>query len=339
MENRKLLWDIAVEESNKLEKESSDSKDPVLLLVGSKKGGKSTIIYKFLDRVETPKTGLALEYLFGRRNKGIESGKEICHIYELGGGSIFMDLLEIAISPENVKNLSIAIFFDLSKTDELWFTIETLLTNIKKYINQALSKDPVLKKRLLEESRSRISKDHEDYDSIDIFPVPLLMIGTKYDIFQSEDFEKRKMLCKCLRYVAHYYGASLQFVSSKSETLITKTRASISHMVFGTACSKNTVLDHNKPLYICAGADSFQSIGSLTSLNVGNESVPKSIETVKKIFCSHFPQVESRKILPDDPATDPNFKEPDIDNMLAQKRMELHEYLKKKGDKNFDWKS
>lgn len=35
--------------------------------------GKSTICYKFLDRTETPKGTLALEYLFGRRNKAIES--------------------------------------------------------------------------------------------------------------------------------------------------------------------------------------------------------------------------------------------------------------------------
>ncbi|GIY21505.1 cytoplasmic dynein 2 light intermediate chain 1 [Caerostris extrusa] len=319
----------------------------------TKKGGKSSICYKFLERTETPKSTLALEYLFGRRNKGIESGKEICHIWELGGGTLFMDLLEIPITIENLWNLSVVLVLDLSKAEELWYNMQTLLDTIRKLIDRALesSKDPTAKNKLYEIARSRIPKDHEDLQSIEPFPVPLLIIGSKYDLFQSEDFQKRKLICKCLRYIAHTYGASLQFVSSKSETLITKARVSISAMVFGTSSSKTTASDHNKPLYICAGADSYESIGSFTTLNVENktfteknmtsevilkailipffdahslvpysEIVNRSLEAVKHIFSSYFSQVESRSILPDDPANDPHFKEPDIDNLRAQKK-------------------
>ncbi|GIX68262.1 cytoplasmic dynein 2 light intermediate chain 1 [Caerostris darwini] len=327
----KTLWDIAIEQHRENERKNMDKKDSVLLLVGSKKGGKSSICYKFLERTETPKSTLALEYLFGRRNKGIESGKEICHIWELGGGTLFMDLLEIPITIENLWNLSVVLVLDLSKAEELWYNMQTLLDTIRKLIDRALesSKDPTAKNKLYEIARSRIPKDHEDLQSIEAFPVPLLIIGSKYDLFQSEDFQKRKLICKCLRYIAHTYGASLQFVSSKSETLITKARVSISAMVFGTSSSKTTVSDHNKPLYICAGADSYESIGSFTTLNVENKTLPKSLEAVKHIFSSYFSQVESRSILPDDPANDPHFKEPDIDNLRAQKKKELTEYKKK----------
>ncbi|PRD28776.1 UNVERIFIED_CONTAM: hypothetical protein NCL1_31410 [Trichonephila clavipes] len=38
---------------------------------------------------------------------------------------------------------------------------------------------------------------------------------------------------------------------------------------------------------------------------------------------------ESKNIIPDDPADDLHFKEPDIDNMRAQKKKELTEYRKK----------
>lgn len=57
-----------------------------------------------------------------------------------------------------------------------------------------------------------------------------------YMILQTEEFEKKKLLCKCLRYVAHSKLANLLFMSSKSESLIAKARASISAMVFGTSC-------------------------------------------------------------------------------------------------------
>ncbi|CAL1269195.1 unnamed protein product [Larinioides sclopetarius] len=318
----KSLWDIAVEQHKENEKENKDKKDSVLLLMGCKKGGKSSICYKFLERTETPKSSLALEYLFGRRNKGIESGKEICHIWELGGGTLFMDLLEIPITPENLWNLSVVLVLDLSKAEELWYTMQTLLDAVKKQIDHALelSKDPEARNKLYEVARSRIPNGHEDSSAIEPFPVPLLIIGSKYDLFQGEDFQKRKLMCKSLRYIAHTYAASLMFTSSKSETLITKVRVSISAMVFGTSCSKTTISDHNKPLYICAGADSFESIGSFTTLNVENKTLPKSLEAVKNIFSSHFLQVESRNIVPEDPANDPHFKEPDIDNMRAQKK-------------------
>ncbi|XP_015919118.2 cytoplasmic dynein 2 light intermediate chain 1 [Parasteatoda tepidariorum] len=334
----KNLWDIAVEQYKENDLANRNKSDSVLLLIGSKKGGKSTICYKFLERTETPKNTLALEYLFGRRSKGIETGKEICHIWELGGGTLFMDLLEIPITPENLRNLSVVLVLDLSKPEELWYTMQTLLDAVKKRIDEvvALSKDPNLKQSLYEQAKSCIPNDHEDFDSIDPFPVPLLIMGSKYDLFQTEDFQKRKLISKCLRYVAHSKAATLQFVSSKSEALINKARVSISALVFGTTSSKSTIVDLNKPLYICAGADSFQSIGSFTTLNVENKSLPKSLDAVKNIFSSHFPQVESKNIIPNDPAEDPHFKESDIDAMRTQKKKELLEYKNKKHQRSFN---
>lgn len=52
---------------------------------------------------------------------------------------------------------------------------------------------------------------------------------------QTEEFEKRKLLCKCLRYVAHSKLANLLFLSAKSESLVAKARSSISSLVFGTS--------------------------------------------------------------------------------------------------------
>ena len=45
---------------------------------------------------------------------------------------------------------------------------------------------------------------------IDPLPIKLAIIGTKYDIFQDMDPEKRKTICKTLRFIAHVNGAILQ---------------------------------------------------------------------------------------------------------------------------------
>ena len=37
----------------------------------------------------------------------------------------------------------------------------------------------------------------------------MAIIGTKYDLFQEFDPEKKKIISKTLRFVAHSYGASL----------------------------------------------------------------------------------------------------------------------------------
>jgi hypothetical protein len=42
------------------------------------------------------------------------------------------------------------------------------------------------------------------------FLMPLVIVGSKYDLFQDFDSEKRKVICKTLRFIAHIYGASLQ---------------------------------------------------------------------------------------------------------------------------------
>ena len=49
---------------------------------------------------------------------------------------------------------------------------------------------------------------------LDPLPISIGVIGTKYDIFQNFDPEKRKTVCKTLRFVAHINGAALQVYMS-----------------------------------------------------------------------------------------------------------------------------
>lgn len=100
----------------------------------------------------------------------------------------------------------------------------------------------------------RFGSDHPDRDLLDPLPVPLTILGTKYDQFQDMEPERRKMLCRTLRFVAHTNGASLyvrqwlhswytycntvssqQFVSMKSDVLVNRMKQLMNHLAFGAA--------------------------------------------------------------------------------------------------------
>ena len=49
--------------------------------------------------------------------------KDVCHIWELGGGTLFTKLLETPLSPLKLCQLHVVLMVDLSKPGELWFTL------------------------------------------------------------------------------------------------------------------------------------------------------------------------------------------------------------------------
>ena len=58
---------------------------------------------------------------------------------------------------------------------------------------------------------ARVEKEHPDFNKLEPFKVPMVIIGGKYDLFQDFDPEAKKIVCRTLRFFAHFYGASLQF--------------------------------------------------------------------------------------------------------------------------------
>jgi dynein light intermediate chain 2 len=92
--------------------------------------------------------------------------------------------------------------------------------------------------------------------------IPVLIVGTKYDVLSEMDNERRNLLCKTLRFVAHTNGASLTFISSKDDTTLVKCRHILSHFAFKTNLTKVTLIDHTKPISIIAGILNFYIIRS-----------------------------------------------------------------------------
>ncbi|MEQ2235232.1 Cytoplasmic dynein 2 light intermediate chain 1 [Ilyodon furcidens] len=327
------LWELAAAEVQSQESGAGDGDgdetvcERSVFLMGSKAGGKTSILLRCLERDEPPKPTLALEYTFGRRARGHNTPKDIAHLWELGGGTSLSDLIQIPITLVSISSLSVVLVLDLSKPNALWGTMEKLLhaaqAQVEKVFSNAQTFKPGAKQHKAARSAARVlPKDYPDRELISPFPVPLLIVGSKYDLFQEFESDKKKVISKTLRFLAHYYTASLIFTSIKSESLMSKTKSFFSHLAFGLERGKTVSCDYSKPLIIPAGADSFSQIGSPPTTDVDIMSLhaknPKDLW--KKVYERVFPSEssgEQRDLK--DPGKDPQYSEPQIDAMRAQK--------------------
>ncbi|GLH05592.1 Cytoplasmic dynein 2 light intermediate chain 1 [Gryllus bimaculatus] len=335
--NTSTLKDIAVKQCNDIYDgliiPANQPREHTVLFIGSKGVGKTSLITRFLDREETPKSTLALEYTYGRKSRK-SLVKDICHIWELGGGSVLVPLLDAPLaSLTSLHNLSVVLMLDLSAPHHLWFTLETLLKAVLASVRKNAGSDM---QSLQEAAWNLVGMDHPDREFLDPFPVPLVILGGKYDKFQDFDPEKKKAVCRSLRYVAHTLGASLQFYSLKEPGLIKKAKDLLSYHGFGTSPIKSISQDYNKPLIIPPGSDSMQQIGGLGSVgmpprnrNVAQKGPGAALEHWKHTFTTHFPQEASEKnVMPEDPCKDLNYLEPVIDDLRMQKDEELELYCR-----------
>lgn len=328
----RLLWDVAIDQAQETD-DGPKSEDAALFFIGSKNSGKTSIILRFLDRDEAPKPTVALEYTFGRRAKGHNIAKDVGHIWELGGGTWLSKLMEVPLNPDTLQHTTLAIVVDLSKPSEIWFTLETLLAAAKARVENILTEMkqeyPGLKEKLCKKAWERVGEEHSDKAMIDPFLIPLIIIGGKYDVFQDFDSEKRKVICKTLRFIAHTNGATLQFCGLKQEQLVMRMRGLISHHLFGTTMGKSLQVDHNKPLMVAAGHDSLQQIGTppLSEQDIGRVQAKNPMQLWKHAFTGFFPQDDiSNPALVDDPSKDPQYQEAAIDSLRSQKDEELERY-------------
>ncbi|RXN28305.1 cytoplasmic dynein 2 light intermediate chain 1 [Labeo rohita] len=332
------LWDIAEAEVRSRESRTDEEEaeedahfptQRTVFFMGSKAGGKTTILLRFLDRDEAAKPTLALEYTFGRRARGHNTPKDIAHLWELGGGISLSDLVQIPITADNVSSLSVVLVLDLSKPNALWETMERLLDSARSQVEKVCAS---LQKT--GESRSGkqrvprvLHKDYPDRELINPFPVPLLIVGSKFDIFQDFDSEKRKVICKTLRFIAHFYGASLILTSSKSEATMSKSRSFVNQLAFGTERPYEPFV-----ILLC-----FRWPPVTSDVDIGTLHAKNPLDLWKKVFERVFPpeNTKERKELKD-PAKDPQYSEPLIDSIRAQKDQELEQYKREQAK---SWKS
>jgi dynein light intermediate chain 2 len=101
--------------------------------------------------------------------------------------------------------------------------------------------------------------------------VQLAIIGCKYDALSTlESYihlyrERRRLLCKTLRYIAHINGAALLFVSQKDESTLTKAKQLLGNYAFKAGGFKTLVFDHLKALAVLPGQDAISQINTSTT--------------------------------------------------------------------------
>ncbi|XKL67353.1 hypothetical protein PGB90_002844 [Kerria lacca] len=318
------LRDLAIVQSRKklLHNKKIENAERTLLITGSKNVGKTNFIHQFIEKergiTNSPSTYL-LDYKFARQsNKSLMN--DVCHIWELGNDVTFVSLLSVITEIKHFNSICIIIMIDLTLPETIINTMETLLNEIKKLILQFVDTCEI------KENRRNFNVEEEDRNYLDPFPIPLLIIGGKYDLFQNMEPVKKKIICQYLRCLAHILQADLLFYSNNDSTLIKKTRDFLLYYGFGITNHKNSVVtDYNKPLKIPAGSDSFRSIqDSLTT------TVNYSLDKYKNKLIAHCDQKHKKEEpLPDDPAREMNFEEPEIDNLCKQKTEDL-KHIKEK---------
>ncbi|VBB34042.1 unnamed protein product [Acanthocheilonema viteae] len=316
----------------------SDSRasDTRLVICGSKNCGKTSMILRFLNRNEDAKSTIALEYMYGRRNRG--KVKDVGHIWELGGGTNLCNLLQIPLSSNYIQQCSIMIVIDLTAPYDMWSTFYTLLDSARGIVDNAIQQF-VKKSSDSDEAfmvdRKAAFKNHKDAEYIDPFPIPLILLGAKYDEFQDYEPEQRKNICKFLRFLAHTNGATLAMFSSKMEKLVTKIRILLSSVVFGATAPKTICTDYNQPLSVPCGADSLVDIGAPplinSSLSLIGAMNPRDIW--HEAYFELFPAREKHNEREDDPAEDMQHREPEIDELIEQRTRELEQYMQHKKDR------
>lgn len=64
--------------------------------------------------------------------------------------------------------------------------VDTLLENAREKIDSLLARHEsyLLKESLRQSTIKRIGESHEDISELNLFQVPIVMVGAKYDIFQ-----------------------------------------------------------------------------------------------------------------------------------------------------------
>lgn len=240
------MFNLAIKERDAGGKEKSIDDERSVLIAGTKGGGKSSIVLKFLERLQdTPKPTTALEYTFGRKPHTNNLGKDIAHIWELGGGLQLAKMMDSVVSATSLRTLSVLIVIDLSRPREIWPVVTGLLDELRGRIDRVLSdltaKDSRLPTYLRKKAWQRIGESHRDKDIIDPFVVPVVIAGTKYDVFRDLDSEERKIVSKTLRFVAHINGAGLHYLSDRDDALAQKGKQIMTALSFrssGCAFSK-----------------------------------------------------------------------------------------------------
>jgi dynein light intermediate chain 2 len=283
-----------------------------MLFLGTPGAGKSSMVQAFLGTASTgdkkPKPTVALEYTYGRRSNAA-GGKDLCQIWELGGGERLKELIPVVLTPAREKHACAVVCVDLSRPDSC--------------LDEAVRWCDIVR------AASR--------------RVPIVVLGCKYDLFENQDSLKRKALCQALRYACCERQAGLIFATPGDKNAMGYVRAVLGHYAFLSDKKKSFYVDPNKPIVVAQGRDRADKIGLPAGLPA--DAPPKKVlQAFRDILKAYFPAPAAE----DNPAAEPHedeakqgagagadgarrdelqlAPEPVVDARRAQKDLELEQY-------------
>ncbi|KAG3003911.1 hypothetical protein PC121_g11568 [Phytophthora cactorum] len=327
-----------------------EDRDTFTLIVGPRGSGKTSLTANFRNssKAEEIKPTTALDYVFVRlRTAGRPS---VAHMWELASTKCVNEMIKVPLGPERILNGALVIVVDLSAPGDVvpalvkWLT--TLYTAVLEVL-KAKEKNPIDKlavDALKHEAIARYGNGHPDKDVVTPLPLPVLVVGNKYETFRDEDSIKRKGVTQAVRYLSHMYGASVLFTSMKDKNLVAQFRSVMKGFAFrAMARGASKEVDPAKALFVPAGADLFEDIGVPKSAawrqdRFGKDQHEEKARQWVKIASEYYPPSASatedllaQKELSEQDDKDGEessnqFPEPNIDRARQQKREELRRY-------------
>lgn len=245
-----------------------DSHDSSVVFVGDLGSGKSTLIQNFLNPKNTKdaKPTVALDFNFAR--KTVNGVKSVGNIWEVGGDlSVTPKLLEIGVSAKNFLSSSVVITCDLSKPFNILSSLLRNITVIRELVSRRSAELQATNVNQLGAARDRQlaiyqENNHPDANRIKMCEVPLIIAATKFDTLKSQQSADRKAIIQILRFVAHYYSASLFVCSNNDSSLKDSFRSVLTNCAFSIAIRPGFEASVDKPpfVHITRGQDSFDHI-------------------------------------------------------------------------------
>eukprot|EP00803_Ostreobium_quekettii_P004627 evm.model.scf_672.3 EVM.evm.TU.scf_672.3 scf_672:14722-17919(-) len=342
----KSLWSKAIER-NKAEARKPDGRpDAFVFFVGSRRGGKSTLLNRFLypDRAGVAKPSEGLEYTYARRAREHDhEKKDIAHIWELGGGDELATKLanvdNVFLTAKQVTTAVVVIVADLSEPAAVLGTVQKWLDVVKGRLASTYQRLEQRGSKLPEQLRVRAKKalyaSNEDRDAVHHSGISLLIAATKYDAFARQEPELQKIMARTLRHISHVNGAHLVYLgqlhgnqapseasslSTNPKAMLENFRRLLNHLTF-TGLEKKISLksapqtDHLQALLISAGTDCLKDIGWPRDSAGIVVSGPGAQKLLKDAFESAFPQKPSEQR--PDFTIDEKYKEEGTDSVLG----------------------
>lgn len=250
-------------------KEIADSSsDQIVLFVGARHSGKSSLILRFNNKPTATKPTTALEYSvheFAKREDRTQS--HIVHFWELAQGLELAQLADVVLTPENIHQTLVCITvdcLDLSTAFQTAFTwFQKLDIRVREIFQKMRAKGSNTPDKMIGRMKRRIGENHPDIGSnrLNITGVPTVLICNRIDM-SKEDTVRTKILVKTMRFLAHINGAALIF-TSEAKTETSKLQALLSHMIFQVPLDERIInYDPEKGgVLVPPGSDTIANIG------------------------------------------------------------------------------